>query len=84
MSWTSTFDATKKSLHLPFPGHLGEFVDCSHDHCRKQSINFLVDNNDGEDWTSLYHPATTSRILIADYVLEGGTITSTNVISLRR
>jgi len=45
---------------------------------------FMYDQSDGEDWTSIYHPANSNSIALADYVFIDGYNTGTNIMKLRR
>ncbi len=44
----------------------------------------LIDRFDGEDWTTLFGPASANSINIADFVFVGGQRIDTNIIILKR
>lgn len=45
---------------------------------------YMFDAADGEEWTSLYGPASSNSFALADYVFEGFVNTGTNILKLRR
>ncbi len=44
----------------------------------------LIDSFDGEDWTTLYGPASVNSINLADFVFTEGSNVDTNIIILKR
>jgi hypothetical protein len=44
----------------------------------------LYDAFDGEDWTTLYGPASTNSINLADFVYRDKSLVDTNVLILKR
>ncbi len=45
---------------------------------------FMIDEADGEDWTTLYGPASANSINLADFVFSNGSQVDTNIIILKR
>ncbi|GJL81671.1 MAG: hypothetical protein DHS20C01_13050 [marine bacterium B5-7] len=44
----------------------------------------MYDASDGEDWTTLYGPASVNSINLADYVIVKNSLTDTNILILKR
>ena len=44
----------------------------------------MIDQFDGEDWTTLFGPATTNSINLADFVFINGVKVQTNLLVLKR
>lgn len=47
-------------------------------------ILYLIDEHDGEDWTTLYGAVSKNSINLADYVFVDGSNADTNIIILKR
>ncbi len=45
---------------------------------------FMIDEADGEDWTTLYGAASANSINLADFVFVNGSQVDTNIIILKR
>jgi len=45
---------------------------------------FMIDQVDGEDWTTLYGAVSANSINLADFVFTGGSKVDTNIIILKR